>query len=283
MFEFRTKLQKYQLASLVSTALANALLFLGTLTPAWQVAMDQDAQRYVESGLWLYCPGSAQCWYIFSDSLINYYEKVDVCRFFLIGDCRKKLLRTPYFFGWHYAVLILNVFSMTFMTLGIAAIIVAYLKKNKVRLFTIIFDVMAFLACLFLGISLMVFMINAEMLESKYLIGIKNTFEKEYGYSFYLAGLAFLISTFSMMFAVLVTTYTFFFVENYEDDDEYSDDQYPMKPATNMSYPPSHQVPSHYQSQLTTQIPATEHGSIIMGSVSPAGQFKSQTRHFYSY
>ncbi|KAK6035241.1 hypothetical protein COOONC_27254 [Cooperia oncophora] len=41
-----------------------------------QVAEDTDVKRYVQSGLWLYCPGAAQCWYIFSDDLINYYEKV---------------------------------------------------------------------------------------------------------------------------------------------------------------------------------------------------------------
>lgn len=63
------------------------------------MATDTDVGRSIESGLWMYCPGATNCWYIFSDDLINYYEKVDVCRFFLIGDCRKKLLRTPYFFG----------------------------------------------------------------------------------------------------------------------------------------------------------------------------------------
>lgn len=65
----------------------------------FQVAEDTDAHRYMQSGLWMYCPGGVPCWYIFSDNLINYYEKVDVCRFLLIGDCRKKLIKTPYFFG----------------------------------------------------------------------------------------------------------------------------------------------------------------------------------------
>lgn len=157
----------------------------------FQVAEDLDAQRYVQSGLWLYCPGQAQCWYIFSDSLINYYEKVsitsisiqwlrsqvDVCRFFLIGDCRKKLLRTPYFFGWHYAVLILNCCSMVFMVLGAATIIFSYVKPQKAKIAIIICDAVTGFASLLLGISLVVFMTNAEMLESKYLIGIKNTYE----------------------------------------------------------------------------------------------------------
>ncbi|ETN72409.1 hypothetical protein NECAME_13877 [Necator americanus] len=41
-----------------------------------RVAEDTDVGRYVQSGLWIYCPGAAQCWYIFSDNLINYYERV---------------------------------------------------------------------------------------------------------------------------------------------------------------------------------------------------------------
>ncbi|KJH40281.1 hypothetical protein DICVIV_13778 [Dictyocaulus viviparus] len=43
-----------------------------------EVAEDTDVNRYVQSGLWLYCPGSTQCWYIFSDNLINYYEKMRI-------------------------------------------------------------------------------------------------------------------------------------------------------------------------------------------------------------
>ncbi|VDM58457.1 unnamed protein product, partial [Angiostrongylus costaricensis] len=141
------------------------------------VAEDTDVSRYVQSGLWLYCPGAAQCWYIFSDNLINYYEKVDVCRFLLIGDCRKKLLRTPYFFGWHYAVLILNIVSIGLISLATIAVLLSYFKAERRRIATIAFDGLIFMAVLCLGISLMVFVINAEMLESKYLIGVKNTFE----------------------------------------------------------------------------------------------------------
>lgn len=65
----------------------------------FKVAEDRDAHRYVQSGLWMYCPGGGPCWYIFNDNMINYYERVDVCRFLLIGDCRKKLIKIPYFFG----------------------------------------------------------------------------------------------------------------------------------------------------------------------------------------
>uniref|UniRef100_A0A8R1HX68 Uncharacterized protein n=1 Tax=Caenorhabditis japonica TaxID=281687 RepID=A0A8R1HX68_CAEJA len=284
MLDFRTKLQKYQLATLISTIVSNFLLFVATITPAWQVAEDLDAQRYVQSGLWLYCPGQAQCWYIFSDSLINYYEKVDVCRFFLIGDCRKKLLRTPYFFGWHYAVLILNVISMIFMVLGVVSIAISYIKPQRAKIAIIVCDSVAGFASLLLGISLAVFMANAEMLESKYLIGIKNTYEKEYGYSFYLAGLAFIISIFTILFAVLVTTYAFFFVE------ETAESQYSLKMSNNQFSGSYNQYPQQSynqyqptQTQLSTQIPPTEHGSFISGAISPRGDFKSQTRHFYSY
>ncbi|VDK65244.1 unnamed protein product [Cylicostephanus goldi] len=100
--ESQAKIEKCWLVVWVLSIVANVLLTIATLTPAWQVAEDTDVGRYVQSGLWLYCPGAAQCWYIFSDNLINYYERVDVCRFLLIGDCRKKLLRTPYFFGKFY-------------------------------------------------------------------------------------------------------------------------------------------------------------------------------------
>ena len=69
-------------------------------------------------------------------------------------------------------------------------------------------------------------MANAEMLESKYLIGHKRAFEvnsnirfdnqsaiifqKEFGYSFYLAGLSLLFICLACLMAILVTTYAFF-------------------------------------------------------------------------
>ncbi|VDK57677.1 unnamed protein product [Gongylonema pulchrum] len=48
------------------------------------------------------------------------------------------------------------------------------------------------------------------MLESRFLIGIKNTFKKEYGYSFYLAGLACMFLLFGLLAGAMVTTYLFF-------------------------------------------------------------------------
>ncbi|PIO67704.1 Clc-like protein [Teladorsagia circumcincta] len=173
------------------------------------VAEDTDVNRYVQSGLWLYCPGAAQCWYIFSDDLINYYEKVDVCRFLLIGDCRKKLLRTPYFFGWHYAVFILNIIVIVLVGCAAAMIVPPSFRKHKRRVATIIFDVLMIASVLILAISLMTFVVNAEMLESKYLIGVKNTFEKYYGYSFYLTCIALLLLVFASLGGLLATTFAF--------------------------------------------------------------------------
>jgi hypothetical protein len=49
------------------------------------------------------------------------------------------------------------------------------------------------------SIGLVVFVTNAEMLESRYLIGVKNTFEKHYGYSFFLACLSLLVMLFAIM------------------------------------------------------------------------------------
>lgn len=168
------------------------------------MAEDLDTGRHVKSGLWIYCQTSMNCWYIFSDNLINYYEKVDVCRFLLIGDCRKKLLRTPYFFGrlntiistafvsgWHYAVLIMMCIVLSLGTASMIAIAIAHLMPRYQRITTIVMDCMLGFACEFvysihisqysplvilLCIALAVFMINAEMLESRFLIGVNNTF-----------------------------------------------------------------------------------------------------------
>ncbi|VDM74259.1 unnamed protein product [Strongylus vulgaris] len=224
--ETNARLERCWLVVWLLSIAANVLLIIGTLTPAWQVAEDTDVGRYVQSGLWLYCPGATQCWYIFSDNLINYYEKVDVCRFLLIGDCRKKLLRTPYFFGrisrfalskakanrmrWHYAVLVLNIVTICLISCGVVVAALRYKRPERRRIFTILFDAFICFAVLLLGISLIVFVVNAEMLESKYLIGVKNTFEKSYGYSFYLACTALLMLVFSAFGAILLAALTFF-------------------------------------------------------------------------
>lgn len=70
---WETRLQKLQITTFALSALANVLCFFATLTPNWQVAEDLDAGREVQSGLWIYCQTHMNCWYIFSDSLINYY------------------------------------------------------------------------------------------------------------------------------------------------------------------------------------------------------------------
>lgn len=185
-------------------------MLIALLTPSWQVAEDTDAHRYVQSGLWMYCPGGVPCWYIFSDNLINYYEKVDICRFLLIGDCRKKLIRTPYFFGWHYAVLVLSLFALAFGFIAAGSLAISAFRASSARILTIVFNIFTFFSFLFLSVGLAVFMINAEMLESRFLIGIKNTFKKEYGYSFYLAGLACMFLMFGLLAGAMVTTYLFF-------------------------------------------------------------------------
>lgn len=209
MLDWSNPLLKVQAMAFVPLCIGNLFMFIALLTPAWQVAEDTDAHRYMQSGLWMYCPGGVPCWYIFSDNLINYYEKVDVCRFLLIGDCRKKLIKTPYFFGWHYAVLVLLLFALAFGLIAAGFLVLGVYRASKVRLLTIIFILFSFLSFLFSSVGLAVFMINAEMLESRFLIGIKNTFKKEYGYSFYLAGLACMFLMFGLLAGVMVMSYIF--------------------------------------------------------------------------
>ncbi|VDL69416.1 unnamed protein product [Nippostrongylus brasiliensis] len=277
MLERFSRLEKCQIVSAVLALVADLFLIVGTLTPAWQVAEDTDVNRYVQSGLWLYCPGSAQCWYIFSDNLINYYEKVDVCRFLLIGDCRKKLLRTPYFFGWHQAVLILNVVAIFFITLAAATAAWSYFQTEKRRIAAIAVDALLFAAGLSLSVSLMVFVINAEMLESKYLIGVKNTFEKYYGYSFYLACIALVLIVFSALGAVLITTFTFFVRESAPQSQAYNATPYRPEQVRWVS---SALYIKGFQFITSTDF---SHGEYVRPALSPTGEFQQTTRHFYSY
>ncbi|VDK17372.1 unnamed protein product [Anisakis simplex] len=216
LFDWSNRLVKAQIVAFALICFSNLLAFIAMVTPAWQVAKDLDAGVYVQSGLWLYCPGASQCWYIFNDDSANYYERVDVCRFFLIGDCRKKLLRTPYFFGWHKAVLTLMIFALLFGSIAAIAIALSTYRRNYARLLTVTFNGFAFLSFMFLSIALAVFVINAEMLEARYLIGVKNTFRKEYGYSFYLAAFATLCLLFAQLAGVLVTTFVFFAKDSHE-------------------------------------------------------------------
>jgi ABC-type dipeptide/oligopeptide/nickel transport system permease subunit len=210
LLNFATRLAKAQAVTFVLVGIADLIAFIAVLTPAWQTAYDTDAHQRVDSGLWIYCPGEQACWYIFSDNMMNYYEKVDVCRFFLIGDCRKKLLKTPYFFGWHYACLIIMLITLALCTIGLIALAISYFNPHKRKIATIVMDVCLGFAFLIFCIALVVFMINAEMLESRYLIGVQNTFEKAYGYSFYIASLALMILMFGVFSALFVTTSIFF-------------------------------------------------------------------------
>ncbi|KAK0404254.1 hypothetical protein QR680_017366 [Steinernema hermaphroditum] len=267
--------------------LGNALLFLSILTPAWQVAEDLDAHRYVQSGLWLYCPGSAQCWYIFSDDLINYYEKVDICRFFLIGDCRKKLLRTPYFFGWHYAVLILLLSTLGCTTAALVAALLAHFKLFARKAATIVLMTILSFGFILYFIGLAVFMINAEMLESRYLIGISNVFEKSYGYSFFLSCLGCLSILFSLLAAIYDTTTVFFGQKDEVDADEtMAAKEFGVLGAHH--YNPLNYMPQTFQQQQyphgSDMYYADSQSGLSFSTMAPAqGDFQQTTRTFFSY
>ncbi|KAI6173669.1 Clc protein-like family-containing protein [Aphelenchoides besseyi] len=269
--DLSTRLAKLQFTTFVLIFISNTFAFLATLTPSWQATTDLDANREVQSGLWIYCPGQGvNCWYIFSDSLINYYEKVDVCRFFLIGDCRKKLLRTPYFFGWHYAVLICMFIAMTLAVISMAALIVAYFRPRFRKSATVVMDSTLALSFLTLCIALSVFMINAEMLESRFLIGVKNTFPKSYGYSFYLAGIAMTVMLFAMLAAVVCSTNTFFM--NQADAGAFPNDHF----VTQDYVFDARGLPSYNMSKQTAyNIPSAQY--------SPSDTSTLQTRTFISY
>lgn len=147
LLNFTTRLAKAQAVTFVLVAVADLITFIAVLTPAWQSAYDYDANQRVDSGLWLYCPGNQACWYIFSDNMMNYYEKVDVCRFLLIGDCRTKLLKTPYFFGWHYAVFIIMLITLSLCTLGLIALAFSYFRPHKRRIAIVVMDAALGFAC----------------------------------------------------------------------------------------------------------------------------------------
>uniref|UniRef100_A0A0N5BCD7 Claudin n=1 Tax=Strongyloides papillosus TaxID=174720 RepID=A0A0N5BCD7_STREA len=295
--DFSTKLAKAEFATFVLIAVSNFFVFLGLATPNWQVAEDTDVHRTVSSGLWLYCPGAGQCWYIFSDDVVNYYEKVDVCRFLLIGDCRKKLLRTPYFFGWHYAVLILIIIELVLSTIGLIGIAMAYFRPNYKKVGTVVLDAAIFMACLVLGIALSVFVINAEMLESRYLIGVQNTFEKTYGYSFYLAAFGLFILVIGTFGAIMCTTLVFFYkdegtsnlpkyIKNDPKHNQRNSESlkgytgHPPTPVSN--YLPMREIApfSHNGSIVTDNFSDTNFdGSIVTGSIVNPEQFSIGLRH----
>ncbi|VDN01449.1 unnamed protein product [Thelazia callipaeda] len=292
MLLYKTEsLLRTQITALLLLCIGNLLLFIALLTPAWQVAEDTDAHRYVQSGLWMYCPGGVPCWYIFSDNLINYYEKVDVCRFLLIGDCRKKLIRTPYFFGWHYAVLILLLLSFVFGIIASGFLLFSIFRRGKARVFTVIFTLLTFCSFLLLVIGLAVFMINAEMLESRFLIGIKNTFKKKFGYSYYLAGLACMFLMFSLLAGIMVLTYIFFtkLGRNYVKEVKFHSSNHNLSPWN--SFNGFNKETSQKSSYPTIPVfenvfehPPRPGSNTVSQSVTPQPQeYLSTTRTFYSY
>ncbi|RCN42309.1 Clc-like protein [Ancylostoma caninum] len=175
---------------------------------------------------------------------------------------------------WHYAVLILNVVSICLMSCGIAAAAWHYKNKERSRLSTILFSAFICLAVLTLGISLMVFVINGEMLESKYLIGVKNTFEKYYGYSFYLACAALVMLVFAAFGAILLTTFMFFsnstssdvtrrqvssVTSDYNEEIQKSPQQV-LYSSPNKEVPPSPMTPLHWSVEVWPVDSAVQRG-----------------------
>ncbi|KAK6761678.1 hypothetical protein RB195_022674 [Necator americanus] len=199
-------------------------------------------------------------------------EYVDVCRFLLIGDCRKKLLRTPYFFGWHYAVLTLNIVSIFLISLAVTGAILQQKDNKRRRITAILYTGLVCMSVFILCISLMVFVINGEMLESRYLIGVKNTFEKYYGYSFYLACAALLLLVCAAFGATVMTTFAFFGTNTFNDV------------YCNVS---SRTIQDHKNDVIKNsqefRTVSVQHGDYITSHRSSSGQFQQTTRHFYSY
>ncbi|CAD5228490.1 unnamed protein product [Bursaphelenchus okinawaensis] len=283
--DFSKPLSKIELGTFVLAGASLFFNFIALITPNWHVAEDLDAHRDVQSGLWQYCQGGQACWYIFSDDLINYYERADICRFFLIGDCRKKLLRTPYFFGWHYAVLILMVITVvaTFLALCVGAY--AHFKRSWSKTFNIVVVSLLALAVLIEGIGLAVFMINGEMLESRYLIGIKNTFEKHFGYSFYLAFLGGTILLFAMFSALFAASYPLFFTDSNNNNNSSSIDQakYVLGSDGRLMSPAEYNYHMARNAAMSTTIPAQRPSPQQYSPGYQPSLVSGQTRTFLSY
>ncbi|KAK6035242.1 hypothetical protein COOONC_27253, partial [Cooperia oncophora] len=79
--------------------------------------------------------------------------------------------------GWHYAVLILNIIVIGLISSAVITAVLPSFRKKCPRAAAVVYNVLIIASVLILAISLMIFVANAEMLESKYLIGVKNTFQ----------------------------------------------------------------------------------------------------------
>ncbi|CAD5235110.1 unnamed protein product [Bursaphelenchus xylophilus] len=282
--DFSTPHSRIELGTFILTAISFFFNFFALLTPNWHVAEDLDAHRDVQSGLWQYCQGGQSCWYIFSDDLVNYYERADICRFLLIYDCRKKLLRTPYFFGWHYAVLIMMIIAVVGTAIALAIGILGHFKEHWRKVANIVVVSLLALAVLIEGIGLAVFMINGEMLESRYLIGIKNTFEKHYGYSFYLAFFGCTILMFAMFAALFAASYPLFFNEDDHDLSSSVDPaKYVLEPNGRLVSQAEYNYNAARNAALGTTIPAQRQSPPQYSPGYQPSLVSGQTRTFLSY
>uniref|UniRef100_A0A183C961 MARVEL domain-containing protein n=1 Tax=Globodera pallida TaxID=36090 RepID=A0A183C961_GLOPA len=172
MFDLHSRLARVQLATIALTAASNFLLFIATLTPAWW-----PRTRTLEETFRADCGFTVQA-------------KANA--------------------GWHYAVLIIMSITMSLAGGAMTAIGIGMARPGLVRITTVVMDALLAFAFLLCCIGLAVFLINAEMLESRYLIGVKNTFEKQYGYSFFLACFGMSVMLFALMMATFLTSTVFF-------------------------------------------------------------------------
>jgi len=86
---------------------------------------------------------------IFDLPLEQHYERVDVCRFHSLVGCERKFLRTPYFFQWHYVLLVLYTVAALLEIVVIVTefcILVLYSRIKSIRLH-VVAALMAVLAC----------------------------------------------------------------------------------------------------------------------------------------
>uniref|UniRef100_A0A0K0EG02 Uncharacterized protein n=1 Tax=Strongyloides stercoralis TaxID=6248 RepID=A0A0K0EG02_STRER len=153
------------------------------------------------------------------------------------------------------------------MALCCFSITLGHFKPKFRKIGTIILDSAISLSCLILGIALAVFVINAEMLESRYLIGVQNTFEKTYGYSFYLASFGLFILVLGLFGAIMCTTLVFFSVDaNISNVPGYSKDNSKIQIRNTESinkytgHPPS---PSSNYQAMREVTPFSYNGSLI--------------------
>uniref|UniRef100_A0A1I8A205 MARVEL domain-containing protein n=1 Tax=Steinernema glaseri TaxID=37863 RepID=A0A1I8A205_9BILA len=177
---------------------------------------------------------------------------------------------------------------MACTTAALVAALLAHFKKFARRSATVVLMTSLSFGFILYVIGLSVFMINAEMLESRYLIGVSNVFEKSYGYSFFLACFGCMTILFSLLAAIYDTT-TVFFAKDDEPDEAMATEEFGM---LGHRYAPQHYAPQDFQ-----QLPYPQgsdkyyagsqyEGSVTTFNTAPptqGGEFQQTTRTFLSY